>query len=974
MCAALLLIYTTAALGQTPASPPLTAQESMELLHVRPGYRVELVASEPLVVDPVAVDWGPDGSLWVVEMADYPLGMDGAGQPGGRIRQLTDTDGDGRYDASQLFVDGIPFPTGILSWGNGVLVTAAPELFYAEDTDADGRADKKQVLFSGFLEGNQQLRVNGLRWGLDNWVHCASGSHHAGYGEDRQIKAHLWNRTVPVGSRDFRFRPDTGEIDPQSGPSQYGRNRDDWGNWFGVQNSHPLWHYVLDDHHIRRNPHYAAPDPRKQVVVPSNPPVYPAKPPQKRFHSFDQSGHFTSACSPIIYRDELLFERGAAQHAFTCEPFHNLVQHNVLVEDGVSFRAYRDPAEGERDFFASADRWCRPVMARTGPDGALWIVDMYRYMIEHPEWLPEEGQDELRPFYRSGDDRGRIYRIVPTDNTAGAVNSLAEMSGVELVATLESPNGWLRDMAHRQLVQNSSDRAPNYRTSRVLPDAAAVPGKLEAMVNAGTSPLARLHALCVLDGLGKLRGETVVNALGDAHPGVRRHAVRLAQRAGVGIASLANLANDTDPKVRIELASALGDFQSSKAADVMLRVAQNSKNDTYIVAALSTSVRDWNLNRLVERAVVEAGSGDEFVSAVFSQAAAFGDRRTVAQALEHACTAAAKDIWWLNVLSRILDGVERRQWPGDGWHSANLTDAIVEARKIATDGQSTSARRAIAVRLLYRENTFKDDDLSLLAGLLTPQTPPEVQASIIEHLGSRPDREVAEALLSSWKSQTPALRAQILSTVATRQTWTKTLLSHLQSGHIGAGEIDARTRRRLLAVIGTVHRPELEQALEGSGSLDRRQVVADLRRVLDLTGDRTRGEVVFRKKCSSCHRHSEVGHQVGPDLIALTDKSGESLLNSLLDPSRAVEAKYLEYVAVSEDGRTLTGILETETGAGITLLGNEGKRVSLLRNQIDILQSTGKSLMPDGLEKDLTPQDLADVIKFVQTMRTPAGR
>ncbi len=413
----------------TPDTPPLSPEESMKVAHVREGYELQLVVAEPLVIDPVAIDWGPDGKLWVAEMADYPSGMDNNGKPGGRVRFLEDKDNDGKYETSTVLLHDIPFPTGVMAWGRGVIVTAAPEIFYAEDSDGDGKADIRRTLFSGFLEGNQQLRVNGLRWGLDNWVHCASGSHHAGYGADSQILSHVTNQKTAVGSRDFRIRPDEGLIDPQSGPSQFGRNRDAWGNWFGEQNSYPLWHYVLEDPYIRRNPHFAPPDPRN-LMTPSNPPVYAAAAPEKRFHSFEQSGRYTSACSGIVYLDELLFgpesrsclpgrisaEGGlGTQHAFTCEPFSNLVQHNLLIDDGVSFRLERDPAEADAktDFFASEDRWCRPVMVRTGPDGALWIVDMYRYMIEHPHWLPKEGQDELRPFFRSGDDRGRIYRIVP---------------------------------------------------------------------------------------------------------------------------------------------------------------------------------------------------------------------------------------------------------------------------------------------------------------------------------------------------------------------------------------------------------------------------------------------------------------------------------------------------------------------------------------------------------------------------------
>ncbi|MCB1124353.1 MAG: dehydrogenase, partial [Verrucomicrobiae bacterium] len=398
-------------------SGPLSPEEAMKTIHVPEGYMVELIAAEPLVLDPVAFDWDAEGRLWVVEMADYPLGLGDDQAAGGRIRVLEDVDGDGTMDRSSLYAEGLNFPNGILHWRDGVIVTAAPDVLFLQDTNGDGKADKQEVLLTGLLEGNQQLRANGLRWGLDNWVYVAAGGHHGNYGVDTMVRSTRAGIDVKVGSRDFRFRPDTGELEPQSGPTQFGRNRDDWGNWFGTQNSRPLWHYVLPDHYVRRNPYFSPAETRVLLPNQVNPPVYPAKPPQKRFHNFQQSGHFTSACSGMIYRDGYLLD-DEATNGFTCEPFHNLVQRIRLTHDGVTFHGERAGGENEPDFFASSDRWCRPVMVRTGPDGALWIADMYRYMIEHPQWLPQNGKDELLPHYREGDDKGRIWRVVKSSHLA----------------------------------------------------------------------------------------------------------------------------------------------------------------------------------------------------------------------------------------------------------------------------------------------------------------------------------------------------------------------------------------------------------------------------------------------------------------------------------------------------------------------------------------------------------------------------
>ncbi|HSH16847.1 MAG TPA: PVC-type heme-binding CxxCH protein, partial [Verrucomicrobiae bacterium] len=555
--------------------PPLSPVESLKKLHMREGYRAELVASEPLTMDPVAIDWSADGRLWVVEMADYPLGMDGNGQVGGRVRVLEDTDGDGRYDRQTLFADGLSFPTGILAWRDGVIVTAAPEILYLRDTNGDGRADTREVLISGLSTGNQQLRVNGLRWGLDGWVYCAAGAHYRGYGANTQLTTRAGK--VEVGSRDFRFRPDTGELEPVSGPSQYGRNRDDWGHWFGTQNSRPLWHYVLPDRYLRRNPYVAAPDPTHQVVVPLNPKVWPVSAPEKRFHSFDNAGHFTSACAGTIYRDDLLFPMMPGEmHAFTCEPFHNLVQRNVITDDGVTYAAHRAPGEEQSDFFASEDRWCRPVMTRTGPDGALWVVDMYRYIIEHPEWLPPNGRAELLPGYRLGDDRGRIYRVFPENQGPRKPIRLDQLNTEGLVAALDSPNAWQRDRAQMLLTWRA--------------DRAAV-GPLEQLVADSSRAVTRLQALCALDTLGALRPGVVVQALGDPHPGVRENALRLAETRGTTevIHAAVKLVDDPDTKVRLQLAFSLGEWTNPAAGVALGQLAGSEFDEPFTLAAILSS-------------------------------------------------------------------------------------------------------------------------------------------------------------------------------------------------------------------------------------------------------------------------------------------------------------------------------------------------------------------------------------------------
>lgn len=966
-----------------PDPAPLSPAESLARIHVRSGFEVQLVAAEPEVIDPVAIDWGFDGKLWVAEMADYPSGMDGQGKPGGRIRFLEDRNGDGRYETSTLFLEGVNFPNGILAWDKGVLVTAAPEIFYAEDTDGDGRADVRRTLYSGFMEGNQQLRVNGLRYGLDNWIYCASGSHHGGYGADSAIRSEITGERIQVGSRDFRIRPDLGLLDPQSGPSQFGRNRDAWGNWFGVQNSYPLWHYVLEDHNIRRNPFHAPPDPRHQVVTPANPRVYSAAKPEKRFHSFEQSGRFTSACSGMIYQDQLLFPLDPAdsgwtvQHAFTCEPFSNLVQHNVVYAEGVSFRAERDPvearadrepAEPELDFFASEDRWCRPVMVRTGPDGGLWVVDMYRYMIEHPHWLPKEGQDELRPFFRSGDDRGRIYRVVPTGFQAQPPIRMSEATTTELIRYLEHSNGWIREAAQRLLLSKQELRTADRASDAIV--------LLTNIVRTSSSPLARLHGLYVLDGLQQLSPELLNDCMHDTHPGVRRAAVRLMAVQQLPSGSIAELVRDPDAKVRLEVACALGIKTDAEAGVALADLLRES--DPYLQSAVLSSLTSANISNVLAQvfgfpetdSTGDAWSGEVrrqlCVQAVYL--AGDADLGNLLSQISRRYLQTG-DADHAGLLAELLDRIDQRERTMIYSESKDLSglirDVFVKARGLVTSDELEESMRATSMILLGRQAEQRQTDLELLTSLVRPQSPLQLQQRAMDRLLQMGEAGSLQQIIRAWKSLSPAVRTKILDEASQHRSLAAAVLEGLSADVILSSEINAIQRQQMLSVKDETLRRGFEQRLSSTGTMNRKAVIETYRESLTLKGDLAAGQKLFRTKCATCHRFQDFGHEVGPNLASLTNKTPEALLSAMMDPNAAVEAKYVSYVVVTTPGRTVSGILSTETASSLTLMAAEAKSESVLRNEIEELSSTGKSLMPEGLEKELTPQNVADIISYI---------
>jgi putative membrane-bound dehydrogenase-like protein len=939
--------------GKSPAA-------SLASIRVRPGFKVELVASEPLVTDPIAFDWGADGKLWVVEMGDYPLGADGKGKPGGVVRILEDADGDGRYDKSTTFLDGLAYPTGVLAWRKGVLVAAAPDILYAEDRDGDGMADVRRVLFTGFHRGNPQHLINGFDFGLDGWIYGANGDSGGDVGAPGS------GRKVGIRGRDFRFRPDDGRFEAESGQTQYGRHRDDWADWFG--NSNPIWgwHYVLADQDLRRNPKVAFGDPRK--VLDPDTRLYPVSRTVARFNDLNMANRVTSANSPTPYRDEM-FGPGFERALFVSEPVHNLVHRVVVEPDGPTFRGRRAPDEADREFLASSDNWFRPTMLKTGPDGALWVADMYRAVIEHPEWIPDDWEKRLD--LRAGHDQGRIYRVYPVDQSPRRIPRLDRLDTPGLVSALDSPNGWQRDTAQRLLLHAADP-------------AAVVP--LRRLAADSPRPKARVQALWTLDCLGASTAEVVSKALADAHPEVRRQAARIAEglvkdHPEVGEA-LARLADDAEVRVRFQAALSLGAWDDPRAGRALARVVRRDGNDPWMRSAVLSSALPQAATIL---SALFAESRDEpppaaVVEPLFASAASAPGSRSLAALLDEVVTprdGAEPAPWQLAALAGLLDAAERSRTPldrlaGEGPEGKAIRERLrarlADARRLAEDDRAAEERRLPAIRLLGREPSGRDADRgadrAALQAMLRPQAPAPVQQAAVAALARTRDDKVPEVLLADWRSHSPALRAAILDALLSRESWSSALLSAIEAGQPPAAEIDPAHRRTLLSHRDPAHRRRAS-ALFAAATAARQEVINRYRATLATPGDAQAGAAVFRKSCTPCHRLRGEGTEVGPDLAALTDKSPDALLVAILDPNRAFEAKFAGFTVYTTDGRVLTGLIATETATSVTLRRQEGKEDVLLRADIEGMAGSGQSLMPEGLEKDLSPKAVTDLIAYL---------
>ncbi len=931
--------------------------DALKTITVRPGMQVELVAAEPLVADPVNIAWGDDGRLWVVEMTDYPLGIDGQGKPGGRVKFLNDDDGDGRYDRATLFAEKLNFPTGITPFRDGVLVTAAPHLLYLVDTDDDGRADKREVLLEGFGEGNQQHRVNGLAWGLDNWLYLANGD------SDGKIRSTRTGQVVDIQGRDLRYNPWTGEIDAETGRAQYGRCRDDAGNWFGCNNSNPAWHYVLSDRYVRRNPYFAPPKLTHPIsVTPGAAEVFPTSRTLTRFNDFDKANRFTSACGLTIYRDDFL---GKEFHGntFVCEPVHNLVHREIVEPDGVTFKSRRADDERTSEFFASSDSWCRPVAAHTGPDGALWIVDMYRLVIEHPKWIPEEWQKKLD--LRAGHDKGRIYRVFPNGKKPRTIPRMNNWHSGQIVAALDSTNGWQRETAQRVIIESFQ------------PDEVLLSQLIEVFDKA-KNPAAALSVLSIYEALNvsSLKARVLI-ASGSSHAAVRRFNLeacesrlpesimerRIIDRAERG---------DPDVTVLLQAACSLGDCQDGRVGPLLAKLWLDHPNDPYFEAAVFSSLNEHSIIPALDSLLVAGRprvGGEQLFLKLLGIAALMPESAVALRVTELLSdNGGPVAAWQLTALAEVLDARTRRKAADPG--PTPIPDTVVNrlcdhARALVGDADAAGNERVIAVRLLARQTQRKEADLKTLGKLLEPQHSPEMQAAAVAALAQLGDDAIPMLVLSRWAQAGPRLRGQLLDLLLARPAWTSALLAAVEAGTVQAAHFDAARRQRLTSYKDKDLRALAVKLLGATTDVNRQAVVEQYVDVLQLVGDATRGQELFRKKCAVCHKLDGVGNEIGADLAGLKDKSPPALLTAILDPNRAVEDKFVGYLVITTGGLAVAGMIGEESGTAITLRTADGKSQTILRNEIEELQSTGKSHMPEGLEKDLSRQDLADVILYL---------
>ena len=983
------VLIVAVACGCQSSGPPHSPEAALAAFQLEPGFQIELFAAEPDIVDPVDMEIDEYGRIYVVENPAYPLAVD---DKLGRVKLLQDTDGDGRPDSATVFADGLTMPTGVMRWKKGILVTDAPDILYLEDSDGDDIADVRRVVLTGFAFSNPQHTVSSPTYGPDNWIYVAGENpvetnifpdEFGDKGSDIRFPDRTDVSGLPQGGRSVRFRPDSYQLEILSSTSQFGHAFDDWGRYFTIGSGGNGYHEVIAARYLERNPDLLLSSTRQMLS--SHTEVFPITE-RPEHQMLTGAGRITSACGLTFYRGGA-FPASFGNLAFLAEPEHNLILSNVISPAGATFEARR--LRQGKEFLASTDPWFRPVNFYVGPDGALYVLDYYRRVIEHAEWTAREVYESEAAY--QGTEQGRIYRIVPDSGLPALAQDmrLGESTDEELVEHLENPNVWWRMTAQRLLVDRQS--------------ADAVQPLIQLFENSD-SATARVHALWTLEGLGKLDAGLIEKALADPEPGVRENAVRLAESRLSNSPSLAEalvkLGDDPDPRLRFQLLCTLGPVESSLARTAREKLLARDIEDRWFQVAALSSASDGGprmfkmaVSRLTDSRTDGRAGFFRQVSSVVGARQRSAEIRQVIQTVAKASRPEAA--WWrAAALEGLTEGIERRGGePVKGEASKNLllklsegdetsvrraslsllevtglpsgaAAALARATAAAGNREAEPDRRADAVSLLALVDPAAHEPL--LKSLVDPKEPEALQAAAIRAIGKIPGDGIGTYLVEQWRVMTSSVRNEAADALLRDPGRTRMLVKAIENDQVQPWALQFRQRLGLLM-------NEDEQIRENSRKLlmqqpeEREKVIAQYEEGLAMSGDAARGREVFDNACAKCHKFNGDGKEVGPDLGEVRNRPREVLLADILMPNQTISQGYEAYVVQTASAGTIEGVMGPQTSTTITLRQEEGKEHVVRREDIRNFYAANLSAMPGDLEEQVDVQQMSDLLEYLKT-------
>ncbi len=946
--------------AELPRVPALEPEEAAKRIEVADGYEIQLVAAEPMINSPVAIEWDAKGGMFVCEMRGYSENRDDAIS---RVRYLTDTNRDGTYDRVTTFAEGLLWPTAIFPYKNGLFVADAPHLYYYRDNNQDGVADDRKIVLTGFAMSNVQGLVNSFRWGLDNRIHvaCSSvgGSVHRPGEEDAALN---------VRGRDLSFNPDTYEFTVTSGGAQHGMCFDDWGHKFASSNSDHIQQVIYQDRYLKRNRFLTAPSSRLSIAAdgPQAPvfrisPVEPWRIVRTRLRvggvvsgpvegGGRPSGYFTGATGVTIYRGDNwpAEDRGVA---IVGDVGSNLIHRKRITQETIQMKAERmDPST---EFARSSDIWFRPAQFANAPDGSLHVVDVCREVIEHPRSLPPEIKKHLD--LNSGRDRGRIFRIIQKGSSTRTNPDLSIVKSEQLVALLEHPNAWHRETSARLLYERQA--------TTVIPE-------LVSLAKTASIPQGKIHSLRSLSGLRALTTDVLKDALDDPHPQVRRHAIQLSEELADQTAlhqKLARLAQDPNAEVRYQLAFSMGEFNHPKKAEILTELVRKGAESKWITLAAMSSLRDEAgevFAELITNNDFQSSAAADMLSSLAQMIVRENDAQQVSTALEGLSKMKnAEPSFALPLLGKFRE-IRQETVKTDAFQK-QFDSLITITIKQAVDSELELDRRLIAVNsLAFGDWSQVQNPLVALA----TQDPSSLLSTAALRVASQFNQSsVTDLLLEGWNQQTPDRRKMVIEAVFARQERIKVLFDRISDGIIPVSEIP----RSRYTVAANSRNAEIKNAalafLRKTATVSRDAILKNYRTAMEESGNPNDGRVVFRKHCVGCHKVEGQGYELGPNLSAMKARGADAILANILDPNLEVNPQYINYILLKVDGTSATGMIASENATTVTLKRAEGASETILREDIEQMQSSRKSIMPEELEKSISPREMADLVAYLMT-------
>jgi putative membrane-bound dehydrogenase-like protein len=946
------------------------------------------------------MNWDERGRLWVALTYDYPNNLQPAWQGHDRIVICEDTKGDGKADKFSVFAEKLSIPTSIMFARGGAVVFDAKQTVFLKDTKGEGKADVRQVLFGTWAMPDTHGTASNMQYGLDNWIWAMQG-----YNLSR---LEVGGETHAFRQGFFRFKPPQPSGDKMEvAKLEFIRSTDNntWG--LGISEEGIIFGSTAN-----RNPSVYMPIPNRyyeavrgwapSLMLHTIADTHLFKPITDKVRQVDQHGGYTAGAGHSLYTARVYPQEYWNRTAFVSDPTGHLTGTFVLRREGSHFRS-----SNPFNLVASDDEWTAPIMAEVGPDGNVWVIDWYNYIVQHnPTPIGfKTGKGAAYETDLRDKKYARIYRIV-YDGPGGAKPkrapfTLAGATPQKLVETLKNDNLFWRRHAQRLLVERDQ--------RDVLP--ALFELARDSSVDAIGLNVGVVHALWTIHGLGALDGSdpqaTAVATAALRHPsaGVRRNAVQVLPREPQSVAAIlsAGLAQDPDAQVRLMTLLALADQPPTSAAGqaiaTVLGDAVNAadrwipyagtcaaaNNSVYFLRAMAAKKASYPKLLGVTAIVAEHYARGAPIDSVGEVLASLVDADAlVASAVVHGLAKGWPALKAPQLSERTEKDLERlgfRLPPerrgvliklATTWGSKKFEKYALEASRallaLVRNESLNIVERIAAARELAALRAADKETVQNLLELVTPRSPPELAAGILGALQASEVPDSGKLILERLIEVTPAARTASLGLLLSRPEWTRALLESAAQGKIQLADLTLDQKQSLAEHPNPGIRRRARDLLSRGGALpnpDRQKVLDELLPITKVKGDAAAGKVAFTKTCSKCHVHSGEGTRIGPDLTGMAVHPKEHLLTDIIDPSRSVENNFRAYTVMTAAGRVFTGLLASESKTAVELFDSEGKKQTILRADIEKLVASNKSLMPDGFEKQLTRQELTDLLEFL---------